>query len=79
MGNIPKSLHTVRVLAEFAKALNVNNAYATPADAVDMAAILLGYDGASDSYGLKRKAAAQIADAWHVPATAGTRGVRVIA
>lgn len=57
---IPKSLHTVRVLAVMARqAMEADPTLTDGRAAVERAARLLGY-GDADPYGLKEKAALQV-------------------
>lgn len=57
---IPKSLHTVRVLAVMARQYIQQDNSLTTANAVDMAAEALGYHPAQDDYGLLAKAVRQL-------------------
>lgn len=58
---VPKSLHTVRVLAVMAGEIQRRLVGLTAAEAVEAAAEALGYEGEADCYGLKAKAAEQLA------------------
>lgn len=55
---IPKSLHTVTAISNLATYFEIQCMSHSPADAIEMAAKILGYHGVDDSYGLKAKALA---------------------
>lgn len=54
--NLPKSLHTVTVLVAVARELP----YSEPRESVARALAVLGYNNASDTYGLAAKAVRQL-------------------
>ena len=60
--NLPKSLHTVTVLVNVARAIAaLNGRGREPAEYVDTALSVLGYAGTPDAYGLADKARAILA------------------
>jgi hypothetical protein len=58
---IPKSLHTIRVVAVLANAMRWNYPGASDLDMAKIALYQLGYTGAPDTYGIAAAAAKQIA------------------
>lgn len=60
MQNLPKSLHTVKVLARVARAIRPMHPHATPEGLIGLGLLALGYVEFTDDYGLRAAALKQL-------------------